>query len=231
MSENESPLRRVALQGIHALADPGLTDLSLSFSTADGLSFEFVQPVRIDAGDYNREYLTVPSETLDPANTVPEDSLIASVLAPATPERMWNGPFPFPTDYYDSFPSVYGSRRNYNDTGWKYYHTGLDLYGNSETEIRAPAPGVVVFAGPLTVRGNATYIDHGWGVYTGYLHQSQLLVEAGDRVEAGQVIGKVGATGRVNGPHLHWEIWVGGVPVQPLEWTEGVYPSASSSGG
>jgi murein DD-endopeptidase MepM/ murein hydrolase activator NlpD len=82
----------------------------------------------------------------------------------------------------------------------------------------------------LTVRGNATYIDHGWGVYTGYLHQSQLLVQAGDRVETGQLIGMVGNTGRATGPHLHWEVWVGGVPVQPLEWTSQSYPSSENGG-
>jgi murein DD-endopeptidase MepM/ murein hydrolase activator NlpD len=229
MAAPDDPWTRVALQGIHALADPGLYDLSLSFSPPDGPAFTFAQPVRIEAEDYNREYVTVPSETLDPANTVPEDSLIASLVGQVSPERMWEGPFQFPTDYYETFPSVFGSRRNYNETGWKYYHTGLDLYGNDQTEIHAPAPGVVVFAGPLTVRGNATYIDHGWGVFTGYLHQSQLLVEAGDRVEAGDLIGMVGATGRVTGPHLHWEVWVGGVPVQPLDWTARDY-SASSEG-
>jgi murein DD-endopeptidase MepM/ murein hydrolase activator NlpD len=156
---------------------------------------------------------------------MPEDSQIAAVVAPASPERLWQGPFEFPTDYYESFPSVFGSRRNYNNLGWNYYHAGLDLYGNKDTEIRAPAPGVVAFSGPLTVRGNATYIDHGWGVYTGYLHQSQLFVQAGEQVEAGQLIGMVGNTGRVTGPHLHWEVWVGGVPVQPLDWTSQSYPS------
>jgi murein DD-endopeptidase MepM/ murein hydrolase activator NlpD len=100
----------------------------------------------------------------------------------------------------------------------------LDLYGSTDTEIRAPAPGVVVFAGPLTVRGNTTYIDHGWGVYSGYFHQSEIFVRPGDRVETGDLIGMVGGTGRVTGAHLHWEIWVGGVPVQPLDWTEARVP-------
>jgi murein DD-endopeptidase MepM/ murein hydrolase activator NlpD len=229
-SPPDRPLDRVALQGIHALAEPGLVDMSLTFAPTGGPPFSLVQPVRLQAGDYAREYVTVPSETLDPANTVPEDKEIASLLAPATPTRMWDGPFAFPTDYHDTFPSVFGTRRNYNATGWNYYHTGLDLYGNKDTEIRAAAPGVVVFAGPLTVRGNATYIDHGWGVYSGYLHQSQIFVKPGDRVEAGQLIGMVGNTGRVTGPHLHWEIWVGGVPVQPLDWTAQAYPQPSSGG-
>lgn len=215
----------VALQGIHALQEPGLEDLSLTFTDPEsGGTFRFVQPVRIDAGEYGREVLTVPAETVDPAATGPEDAQIAAVLAPATPTRIWSGPFEFPTDYFDSFPSFYGTRRNYNNTGWSYYHTGLDLYGNRGKPITAPAPGTVVFAGPLTVRGNTTYIDHGWGVYTGYLHQSEIYVEPGQTVEAGDLIGAVGNTGRVTGPHLHWEIWVGGVPVQPLDWTARAFP-------
>lgn len=104
-----------------------------------------------------------------------------------------------------------------------YYHTGLDFYGQN-VPIYAPADGIVVFADALTVRGNATYIDHGWGVFSGYLHQSEMYVQAGDRVERGQVIGQVGATGRVTGPHLHWEIWVGGVPVEPLDWVAAIIP-------
>jgi len=74
------------------------------------------------------------------------------------------------------------------------------------------------------VRGNTTIIDHGWGIFTAYLHQSELQVTVGDRVETGQIIGLVGGTGRVTGPHLHWEVWVGGVPVDPIEWAEGAFP-------
>ena len=224
-SEAEARLIRIALQGVHAMALPGLVDLWLTYTPPGGGSaFTFAQPVRIREEDYAGELLTVPTETLDPTNTVPEDERIAAALAPTTPIRMWDGPFQFPTSYYETFPSRFGSRRNYNNTGWDYYHTGLDLYGSTDTEIYAPAPGLVVFAGELTVRGNATYIDHGWGVYSGYLHQSEIFVEPGDRVETGDLIGMVGGTGRVTGAHLHWEIWVGGVPVQPLDWTSQSFP-------
>jgi murein DD-endopeptidase MepM/ murein hydrolase activator NlpD len=68
-------------------------------------------------------------------------------------------------------------------------------------------------------------INHGWGVYSAYMHQSQVLVKVGDRVEAGQLIGKVGGTGlRVTGPHLHFEILVGDVQVDPMDWLSQVYP-------
>jgi murein DD-endopeptidase MepM/ murein hydrolase activator NlpD len=91
--------------------------------------------------------------------------------------------------------------------------------------VLAPAPGVVVLTEPhFVVYGGVTFIDHGWGVYTGYLHQSKIEVAVGDRVVAGQEIGQVGNTGRVTGPHLHWEIWVGGVTVDPLEWLERQFP-------
>jgi len=82
----------------------------------------------------------------------------------------------------------------------------------------------VVFIGKLVVRGNATVIDHGWGVYTGYWHQSQTLVKVGDHVTTGQILGYQGDTGRVTGPHLHWEVIVGDVQVDPLQWTKVTFP-------
>jgi murein DD-endopeptidase MepM/ murein hydrolase activator NlpD len=211
------------LQGIHALQPPGLVDFELRLE-ADGVARSFLQPVRVIDGGYTRETLQVPSETLDPANTVPEDAHIAEIVSVFTTERLWSSIFQFPAAYFETFPSRFGTRRSYNGSAYSYYHTGLDLYGNPKTPVLAPAAGRVVFAGPLAVRGNATYIDHGWGVYTGYLHQSEILVAPGDLVETGDTIGMVGATGRVTGAHLHWEIWVGGVPVDPLEWTERVMP-------
>ena len=101
---------------------------------------------------------------------------------------------------------------------------GLDFCGGEGLQIFAPAPGKVVFAAPLTVRGNATIIDHGWGVYSGFWHQSQILVNVGDTVEQGQVIGLVGGTGRVTGAHLHWDLWVNGIQVNPLNWLNQTYP-------
>jgi len=82
----------------------------------------------------------------------------------------------------------------------------------------------VVFTGLKTVRGNATIIDHGWGVFSGLYHQEEIYVADGDHVEAGQLIGKIGSTGRVTGAHLHWEVWVNGTQVNPLEWLENTFP-------
>jgi hypothetical protein len=218
----------IALQGIHAMENPSLYDCELDLYSVEGgeLIYAFSQPIRVLNGGYGFENINgVPAETIDPEVTVPERVMVEGMLAEAGKEKYWDGPFQYPSDYYtESFVSIFGTRRSYNWGAFDFYHTGLDLYGSTGLPILAPAPGRVVFAGPLIVRGNATYIDHGWGVYSGYFHQSKIHVSVGDLVETGQVIGEVGGTGRSTGPHLHWEIWVGGVPVDPLEWVQKGFP-------
>ena len=223
----------VALQGVHAMAEPGLYPLTLQGALADGASFSFSQRVEVQGVRYPFDRpLDVDPATTDPAVTGPEDALWRDLTRSATPEKLWSGVFGFPSplpaayclETNDCWSSRFGNRRSYNGSPYIYFHSGLDIVGKPGTEIFAPAQGIVVFTGELTVRGNATMIDHGWGVYTGYMHQSEILVEVGDRVETGQVIGLVGRTGRVEGPHLHWEVWVGGVQVDPLDWLLGEYP-------
>jgi murein DD-endopeptidase MepM/ murein hydrolase activator NlpD len=79
---------------------------------------------------------------------------------------------------------------------------------------------VVALAEELRIRGNATLIDHGHGVYTGYWHQLGLDVTLGQRVQAGEVIGRVGDSGLSTGTHLHWEVWVNAIQVDPMEWLQ-----------
>lgn len=216
----------VSLQGVHAMTEPGFYPLMVSGSLKDGTPLAFSQQVYIADGGYHYETLSVDPETLDPATTKPEDDLWNSLAAPATSQRFWKGTFqsPIPPIFANCFPSYYGNRRSYNGGPFTYFHTGLDFCGGVGTDIYAVADGVVIFAGPLTVRGNATMIDHGWGIYTGYMHQSEILVKVGDKVEAGQLIGRIGATGRVTGPHLHLEVFAGDVQVDPMDWLEKVFP-------
>lgn len=224
--------RYIGFQGIHAMTEPGLYTLDIQATLpANGpyqdIEFSYSQPVLIRSGGYAFDpVLIVSPETIDPAVTVPEDAQWSALAAPVTPEKRWEGIFksPAPEIFADCWPSLFGNRRSYNGSAYTYFHTGLDFCGGVGIEILAPASGMVVFAGPLTVRGNATMIDHGWGVYSGYMHQSEVLVAVGDIVQPGQVIGLVGGTGRVTGPHLHWEIWAGGVQVDPLDWLERAFP-------
>lgn len=223
----------VALQGVHAMTESGLYPLTIRGRLEDSTPFTYTQNVFVQAINYPYDQpLTVNPTTVDPAVTRPEDAQWTALNEPVTPERFWSGEFRLPSPLEEEycletnqcFSSRFGNRRSYNGSPYNFFHTGLDIVGGAGTKIYAPAPGVVVFAGPLTVRGNATVIDHGWGVYTGYMHQSEIYVKPGDRVQTGDVIGLVGGTGRVEGPHLHWEVWVGGVQVDPLDWLIKAYP-------
>jgi murein DD-endopeptidase MepM/ murein hydrolase activator NlpD len=115
--------------------------------------------------------------------------------------------------------------RSYDGGPYDSFHEGLDIANATGTPIVAAARGRVVLAEPdLLVRGGAVIIDHGQGVHTGYWHQSDLLVRAGEMVEQGQLIGRIGAKGMVTGPHLHWDVRIGPTNVQPLEWIEQEWP-------
>jgi murein DD-endopeptidase MepM/ murein hydrolase activator NlpD len=96
-------------------------------------------------------------------------------------------------------------------------HLGVDFSGAVGTSVRAANRGIVALVDDFFLAGNVIYIDHGAGVVTGYFHLSKALVTAGDTVEKGQQIGLVGATGRVTGPHLHWNARYGAVTVNPLD--------------
>ncbi len=221
----ESENTYVALQGVHAMADPGIYPFTLEGKLPDGKTFTFEQMVILESLGYASEKIQgVDPITLDPANTKPEEDQVKALIAPSTPEKYWDGPFAVPGYDPEWITSWFGTRRSYNDGPVSAFHTGIDYGGGTGLPFKAPAPGIVVFAGPLTVRGNATYIDHGHGVYSAFFHQHQINVKVGDRVETGQEIGQSGGTGRVTGPHLHWEVWVNGVQVNPLTWLEKSFP-------
>src|ERR1700678_1364017 len=114
--------------------------------------------------------------------------------------------------------SPFGVKRLHNGKRTGEFHAGIDQRASDGTPIRAVAAGIVKIVQPFNVLGGTVAIDHGQGLETMYLHMSKLNVEMGSRVERGDVIGYVGATGRANGPHLHWVVYVNGVPVNPQQW-------------
>ena len=110
----------------------------------------------------------------------------------------------------------FGNQRVYNGTP-KAPHSGMDIAADAGTPVKAPAAGVVTFANlDLYLTGGTLLIDHGHGVSSNFLHLSRIDVQVGDRVEQGQVIGAVGATGRATGPHLHWGMNWFDVRIDPL---------------
>ena len=100
-----------------------------------------------------------------------------------------------------------------------YFHPGTDIAADAGTPVRAAASGRVAFMGLLPSRGLSVIIDHGLGVFTGYHHLSKTDVTLGQSVMQGEAIGEIGSTGASTGPHLHWELIVGGVNVDAMLWT------------
>ena len=111
----------------------------------------------------------------------------------------------------------FGTRRS-PFTGQRQMHEGVDISNSVGTPVIAPADGVVAYAGPLGGFGNVISIDHGHRISTFYGHLQQYRVARGQPVKRGNVIGAVGTTGRVTGPHVHYEIQVNGAPVDPSKY-------------
>jgi len=176
-------------------------------------------PVTVLETPFEIQYIDVPPEQADLLATglrPAEDRYLRGVLDTFTPEIYWKGIFLLPTEGFRTSP--FGARRSYQGSPPTGYHGGIDLAAPEGTAIYAAADGVVVMAEPVFVRGNLVILDHGAGVHTLYFHLSQLNVNVGQWVTAGELIGLMGTTGLSTGSHLHWEIRVGDVFVDPDEW-------------
>jgi murein DD-endopeptidase MepM/ murein hydrolase activator NlpD len=215
-----TPTRAVSLVGLPIDSAPGVYPLELDVS-AGGVSAPLVVNIQVLGGQFRTESLSIPQDRLALLQAdvdAAEAETIRQIMNVTTPTRYFDGPMGLPAAA--AITSPFGSTRSYNGGTLLRLHTGTDFAGAPGAPIYAPAAGVVVFTGLLDVRGNATILDHGWGVFTGYWHQTESYVQVGAQVTPGQVIGTVGSSGRVTGPHLHWELWVNGHPVDAMQWVE-----------
>ncbi|HSM23828.1 MAG TPA: peptidoglycan DD-metalloendopeptidase family protein [Anaerolineaceae bacterium] len=214
-----------SLFGIHAMRNPGLYPFHLEFIDRNGQTKIIDQLILIQRGFYPQDPpLHVDPSTLDESLTKPEDELIFDIASPFTNQKYWTETFQYPVDQPVCIKSWFGNRRSYNDSPYNRFHTGVDFGVCANLNIYAPADGVIVLTDSLLTRGNSTVIDHGLGVYSGFWHQENIFVEEGQYVKAGDLIGEIGSTGRSTGPHLHWELIVNGIQVDPLPWLEVLYP-------
>jgi murein DD-endopeptidase MepM/ murein hydrolase activator NlpD len=113
--------------------------------------------------------------------------------------------------------SGYGYR-NSPFTGQREMHKGIDIATRFNNPVRSPADGVVTFAGRKGSLGNVVVVEHGYGYSTRFGHNSRIVVKAGDRIKRNQIIAYVGSTGRTTGPHLHYEVRIDGVAVNPFNY-------------
>ena len=196
--------------------------LELTIAIAAGFRVDTVRAtVPVGQGTYALEKLTVaPRFGTEPDSALQarmererERALAVSRASHATP-RLWNEVVK-PRD--TRITSAFGSGREFNGK-IQSRHTGTDFAGAVGTPVRAAARGIVALVDTFYLAGRVVYLDHGEGLVSAYFHLSRADVAPGDTVTAGQPIGRVGATGRVTGPHLHWVVRYGAISVDPLSF-------------
>ncbi len=176
--------------------------------------------LKVDSLDYPLEQVAIPfrlQPLLNPTLNKNELDTLARIYAAHTNPAGFDWPFALPIPG-GIVTSRYGGNRVYNGGVLQARHTGMDFRRAVGEPIQATADGRVVLAEYLNIRGNVVIIDHGHGVFSQYAHMSQVQVQPGQIVRQGQILGLAGATGRANGPHLHFEVIVNGFPVDPLKW-------------
>jgi len=221
----EDNTQHFMLIGIPLFTTAGTYPVNLNLNNGNATQTDFTFNIRVRAGGYTTQNLNVSAEQLEllaPAVQENELNLLKDLMSTVSPQRLYNGPFGIPAAA--AMNGSYGTRRSYNGGPVDNFHAGADFASAPNTPILAAAPGRVVLADRLNIRGNTIVLDHGWGVYTLYAHQNTLNVAVGQMVSTGDVIGLAGSTGRVTGPHLHWEVWVNGTPVNPLTWLQRAFP-------
>ena len=214
-----------ALVGIDAFMEPGTYTVEIDGEGEQPWS-SFAQKFPISSSNFISQEITVPAELndlLDPEVRQSEDAFLHTIYNNFSDGPRWEGLFQVPvTDTIVT--AFYGGGRSYNEGPIEIYHTGTDFDGDIGTPVLAAANGTVVFSDSLELRGQTVIIDHGMGVMTGYYHFSEIFVDSGEEVVAGQPIGLGGSTGLSTGPHLHWDLRIMDVPVDGMRWTEELFP-------
>jgi len=185
----------------------------------DGSSERIDETIEVNYGEFGRTDVTLPASLMPLLDQTVEDNemeKLFNIFDRFTPERYWEDEG-FAVASTAPQIGYFGTWRLYNETVWRR-HTGIDMRLPIGTPVTAIASGRVMLAELMDIRGNYVAIDHGWGVYSGYAHLSEILVVPGQWVRKGDVIGLSGVNGRSAGAHLHWEMVVGGTWIDPEQF-------------
>ena len=213
----------LGLMPIPTLEKPG--KYQLDFLDGNGAVLHSMEITVADAY-YPRENLTIAPSLSGLKPSPGEQATVGKFRDTVTPERYWKEPFDAPVP--GCVTSPYGSTRLHNGKLTGDFHAGIDQRGAMSTPIHPITPGVVKIVQKWNLRGGTVAIDHGQGVQSIYLHMSAFQAKEGQQVTTSDVIGYIGSTGRSTGPHVHWTMYVNGVPVNPGQWMK-LEPCAADS--
>lgn len=205
------------LIGVDVLTAPGLYSLSITVARPGAAPFTATHPLEIAAKAFSTRELTVEPRFVEPPPDEQErltrEAVRLNALYRTVTPRSPLGPMREPLA--SDVTGVFGSRSVFNGQP-RNPHAGVDFRGDVGTPIGAPAAGTVVMAEDLYFTGQTVVIDHGGAMYSILAHMSAIEAHVGHEVQPGDIVGAVGATGRVTGPHLHWSIRLLGARVDPL---------------
>jgi murein DD-endopeptidase MepM/ murein hydrolase activator NlpD len=208
---------RVVL-GIDLDVAPGEYGVTIRAESAAGAAIEHVETLAVSGKEFATRRLTVDPAFVNPPATVRariarEAEELARLWRSSASKPLWEGPFVPAVPHAAN--SAFGTRSIFNGEP-RSAHGGADFRSPAGTPIKAPAGGRVLLARDLYYTGRTVMIDHGAGLISLFAHLSSIGVKSGADVTAGQLVGRVGATGRVTGPHLHWTLRASGARVDPL---------------
>jgi len=207
--------RHIAIIGLPLASKPGRHYLKVTDRQGKTLSLGF----QVEDKSYEEQHITIKDkrkvnpEKRDMERITRETKQIKNALRHWSPQEAVVIEFQKPVAGPTSSP--FGLRRFFNEQPRKP-HSGLDIAAPEGTPIQAPAPGTVLDTGDFFFNGNTVLLDHGQGLVTMYCHMSKIEVTPGQTVATGEVLGKVGMTGRVTGPHLHWGVSLNDARIDPL---------------
>lgn len=210
-----------AVVGFGPTYDPTTLPVVVDGRDPAGNQTAVTEPLQVAPHEFAHDEVDVPPQLaalLQSDIRADEDRALLPNYQKVSPQKLWEGRFLMPVQ--GPIITEFGTLRSYNNGPVVGHHGGADIAAGAGRSVVAPARGRVVLIDTVRLRGNIVILDHGLGVFTTYAHLASVDVQVGHTVERGQPFAKVGSTGLSTGPHLHWELWVGGQNVNPLEWTE-----------
>jgi murein DD-endopeptidase MepM/ murein hydrolase activator NlpD len=210
------PAGYLGLLGIDMQDEPGTYELAVEVRQGEQAKRLSVN-ILVAKENFSVEHLTLPKEKVDldekaTARWKAEQEQVKQALAENSRLKLWRSNFLEPVN--GKRTGIFGSVRVMNGKP-RNPHNGEDIGAPVGTDVAATNDGVVRLTVDHIFSGRGVFVDHGLGFYSMYFHLSEILVRDGDLVKAGQIIGKVGATGRATGPHLHWGVKLNGARVNP----------------
>jgi len=204
---------RLGLMPVPVNTRPGV--YRLEFLDAAGGPLREIE-VRVRDARFPRQNIVIAKQTAALKPAPGEMEAVAAFRQTITDTRYW--PDRLAAPLAGCMNSRFGVLRMHNGKLTGNFHSGVDQRSPAGTPIRAVAGGAVRLVRMFNLHGGTVGIDHGQGLTSTYLHMSRFAVKEGDAIKQGDVIGYVGSTGRSTGPHLHWNLFANGVPVNPLQW-------------